>query len=82
MLFYKWKVKKVDESLIVFSLMFLTFGIIFAVKGLAEVNALNPALAFFFSGQHAAILAGVLEDPISPKFCGTFRLFSIWQGLC
>lgn len=39
-LFYKWKVKRSDESLIVFSLMFLALGIVSLLNGLKLINAL------------------------------------------
>ncbi len=38
-LFYKWNVKKLDDSLIVFSLMFLAFGIISILLGLGQISS-------------------------------------------
>lgn len=39
-LFYKWKVKNIDRNLIVFSLMFLGFGIVFTLRALLELHVL------------------------------------------
>jgi len=48
-LFYKWKVKKLDETLIVFSLMFLVLGIISALLSFSQINTLDSVLAFLFA---------------------------------